>query len=230
MLRILLLLVILLAGCITSINVDPPRQPMPRGYRALDLTATLGEVQIIDQGVLRTLSEKQRRQAAADFEASLNDLHLVREIKPQGQPADLIFDLASKELDDFGRTTRIGVYQALLVLPALVLPIPFPYQMEYRDSVRVKTQLNGVTYPVREYDVNFIVTIWGLSVWAPLFAEDMIQQGMMQRAMPEAGHKILADSAVYERLEAALRAKDEQAIRKLYSPPQRSAHPPSPPR
>jgi len=223
MLRILPLLAILLTGCITSMKVDPQSPPMPRSQRALDLSGTLGEVQQIDQGVLRTLTEQQRRRIASDFEGSMRELHLVREIKPPGQPADLIFDLSTKELDDFGRDTKIGVYQGLLVLPALFLPIPFPYQMEYRDSVRVKTQLKGVTYPVREYDANFVVTIWGLSVWAPLFAEDTIQQGMMKRAMPVVGDKMIADYPVYERVEEALRAKDEQALRKLHSVPHPTA-------
>ena len=219
MLRILPLLGILLAGCITSIDIKPPSPPVPQGHRQLDLSISLGEVQLIDQGMEHPLSEHQRRQAATDFEVGINELHLVREVRPPGQPADLLYTVTSRELSDFGRDTGIAVYQGVMGLFALILPIPYPYQMEYHDIVQLRTQLDGSAYLVREYDIHSSVTIWGLTVWAPLFAEDNIQLSMVKRVIPQTGHRMLAEYSLYERLEQAIRSGDDGAVRKLLIPP-----------
>ena len=223
MLRILPLLGILLAGCITSIDIKPPTPPVPQDHRALNLSITLGEVQLIDQGMEHPLSDYQRRRTATDFEVGFNELRLVREIRPPGQPADLVYTVTSREFSDFGRDRGIAVYQALLGLPALFLPIPYPYQMEYHDIVQLRTRLDGSAYLVREYDIHSSVTIWGLTVWAPLFAEDNIQLAIVKRVIPQTGHKMLADYSLYERLEQAIRSRDEAAIRKLLIQPRHPA-------
>jgi len=223
MLRILPLLGILLAGCITSIDIKPPTPPVPQDHRTLDLSISLGEVQLIDQGVEHPLSDHQRRQTASDFEAGFHELRFVREVRPPGQPADLLYTVTSREISDFGRDTGIAVYQALMGLFALILPIPYPYQMEYHDIVQLRTQLDGSAYLVREYDIHSSVTIWGLTVWAPLFAEDDIQLAMVKRVIPQTGHKMLAEYSLYERLEQAIRSRDEGAIRKLLIQPRHPA-------
>ena len=176
---------------------------------------SLGGVQLISQGAPVQLTEDQRRRVEADFETGIREAGVVREVAPSGTRTDLVYYMSSREVSEFPSSVKIGVYQAFLSIPALILPIPFPYQRGFQDRAILKTRVNGTDQPVRHYGIDYVATVWGLSVWAIFLHEEEVLHKQVEYVVPAMGQKILADYPLYENIERAIQSKDEKTIQKL---------------
>jgi hypothetical protein len=203
---LLLGLGLVLSGCtVYSVDLEPPIPPAaPAARRPLDLSISLGDVQLWALGMQVPLDADDFREIDADFRREVEAAGLVRTVLPHGSVTDLYYDTV-RHVRPNGMTAGQRVYQVAILPLALVTPVPYPWSYHVDRRVRLRGQLRGETVLDREYDLHYTASISGPSYWSFLLADPLLEaEGDYLRAALT--HAIDADWALFEQLEAEKRA------------------------
>jgi hypothetical protein len=204
--RALLLLGLLLSGCtVYSVDLEPPIPPAaPAARRPLDLSISLGDVQLWAFGTQVPLGPQLLAEIDADFRREVEAAGLVRTVLPHGSVTDLYYDTV-RHVRTNGMSAGQRVYQVAILPLALVLPVPYPWSYHVDRHVRLRGQLGGETVLDREYELHYSASISGPSYWSFLLADPLLDaEGDYLRAALT--HALDHDWALFEQFEAERRA------------------------
>lgn len=207
---------VILSGCaVYSVSLLPPQQAISKTYQPLDLSVALGDVTAYSVGQQVVLGEKDLKDMERLFAEEVSKLNLVRAVIPKGERADIYFEEITR-VNFAGHPSILkALYKGLAVVPALVLPVPFPWDFGVEDTIKLRADVGGVSYTIREYDLRYTMTLWGLSMWAPIFSKSVLQSHITEYIVPAIANKILRDYEFFKRYEEAVKSGDTEAIKKV---------------
>lgn len=207
---------LILTGCaVYSVTLLPPQQAIKRTYQPLDLSVALGDVTAYSVGQQVVLGEKDLKDMERLFTEEVTKLNLIREVVPKGEPADIYFEEITR-VNFAGHPSILkAFYKGLVLVPAFVLPVPFPWDFGVEDTIKLRADVGGVSYTIREYDLRYTMTLWGLSMWAPIFSKSALQSHITEYIVPAIANKILRDYEFFKRYEEAVKSGDTEAIKKV---------------
>ncbi len=205
-----------LPGCaVYSVSLLPPQQQMKRAPQPLDLSLSLAEVTGYSAGQQVVLSKKELDAMQQRFAQAVKELNIVREVVPIGEPADAYIEYIT-HVNLAGHPSLLkALYKGIAVVPALLLPIPFPWDFGIEDAIRLRADVGGVSYTIREYEFRYTMSLWGLSMWAPIFNQATLQQHLTDYVVPMVANKIVRDYEFFKRYEQAVKSGDTESIKKV---------------
>ena len=205
-----------LSGCaVYSVTLLPPRTVPKAAQQPLALSLSLAEVTGYSAGQQIVLNQKELKAMHERFSEAVKSMNIVREVLPMGEQADAYIEYTTRANLAGHPSILQALYKGVALIPSFFLPIPFPWDFGVEDTIRLKADVGGVSYTIREYEFKYTMSLWGFSMWAPIFSKNMLQRELTDYIVPVIANKVLRDYDFFKRYEQAVKSGDTEAIKKV---------------
>jgi hypothetical protein len=207
---------LLLQGCFYSIKLEPPLPTVDVPARApLGLTIRYGTLAQDMDGEAEKPSQRDLHMGQQVFEIVQRDLGLFSVVGADAPAADLYWDERYHASVPTGAKVVAFLYGLTFGLTAFLLPLPFPYYVNFDWEADVRTQVEGQPAVVRTYRKRFETKLLSMTVWGPLVRRDQVDEHLGSYLGAAVREQVYADYDVYAGLVPVLRNGSPADVRRF---------------
>jgi len=211
-------MVVLLSGCIYSIELAPPyeRIVLPEVHQ-LDVSVSLGNISSCFMQKCRSRVGKELDNIDHVFQETVSQEQFFTTVLPQGSKSDLYVDVIHYPDISSRIPQKRSLYRDLLTITGLgfVTPLPYPFYLQAKGVVQFRAEIDGESIIVKEYTIHFENTIWAASIIGARYKRHVIQDRIVRYLVPVVIDYMKRDYAFFKNVEQGIKAADYTHLKQL---------------
>lgn len=213
---VLMVLALVCAGCLYSVEVDPPYSPPSlEGKEPIPLSISIKEISIHFMRNEIEFTDSEELSIDEVFLKTARAEDLFKKIAKRGTQTDLFVEVINYPAVDTSISTKKSLYRDIMTLTGLgfLTPIPYPIFLKTRGVFNIYAQVQNEALLLKQYDATFRIRIWAASLIGARFKRPELMQHITEYVVPVVFGYMKHDYEFYAKCATYIEKTDREGLR-----------------